>query len=72
MFPVPVVLRPLPLAPTDHIMKYVKNASKHKTQKKEKLVGSWMCVQHQLMRVPAGGQLLLLLYCAKVGIDGVL
>ena len=29
-----------------------------------------MCAQHQLLRVSAGGQLLVLLHCTKVGLNG--
>ena len=29
-----------------------------------------MCAQHHLLGVPTEGQLLMLLHCAKVGLDG--
>ena len=62
-----VVLEPLPEVPIDDIIKYVKKLSK--TPKKiKKMVRSWMCVQHRLLGVPAGGQLFVLLHCTKVGL----
>ena len=34
------------------------------------MVRSWMCVQHDLLGVSSGGQLLVPLNCAKVELDG--
>ena len=34
------------------------------------MVRSWMCVQHDLLGVSIGGQLLVLLNCAKVELEG--
>ena len=34
------------------------------------MVGSWMRAQHELFEVTAGDQLLVLLHCAKKGLDG--
>ena len=49
------------------VIKYVK---KPKTSNNKNMVESWMCDQHQLLGVPAGGQLLLLSPCAKAGLNG--
>ena len=34
------------------------------------MVDSWMCVQHHLFWGHAGGQILVLLHCVKLGLDG--
>ena len=55
-FLVRVVLEPFPQGSTDDVIKYVKRPPKNK-----KMEGLWMCAQHQLLGVRAGGQLLVTL-----------
>ena len=38
---------------------------------KMKIIRSWMCAQHQSSVVPTGDQILVLLHCAKVALDGI-
>ena len=70
-----VVLGPFPGASFDDVIKCFKRRPKNfwKMHKKVWRYGvSWKCVQQQqLLGVPAGCQLLVLLQCAKVGLDGM-
>ena len=48
----------------------IRQKTSQNAKKYLKMVDSWMCVQHHLFWGHAGGQILVLVHCVKLGIDG--